>query len=279
MTALILFSCTKKEQIIIPDNNAPPDYTISDVTIENYVNKVYIAVLGREADSAEAKQGMDILRKNNLTSENRMEFLDTVFNKEVYPYRVCDIVRADLLDGMDTTEINYYIFIFNKALGDTVFMELWPEIELSKEKLEDLKNSPYDLAAKAIDVVEVHKRHVDNYIYNEFNMGTRNFVVSIFQHFLNRYPTESELDASSNMVDGINAIVFLQSGSSKEDFINIFFNTDDYYEGQVNSLYQRYLFRSPTSSEMSDATLKYMSSGSYTDLQKDILSLDEYIGL
>ena len=32
-------------------------------------------------------------------------------------------------------------------------------------------------------------------------MGTENFVVSIYQHFYHRYPTDHELEQASDMVD------------------------------------------------------------------------------
>ena len=32
-------------------------------------------------------------------------------------------------------------------------------------------------------------------------MGTENFVVAMFQHFLLRYPTDSELESAKDMVD------------------------------------------------------------------------------
>ena len=56
-------------------------------------------------------------------------------------------------------------------------------------------------------------------IYDEINMGTENFVVSIFQNFFHRYPTAAELYSASNMVDGNQSTIFNTNGSSKKDFI------------------------------------------------------------
>ena len=107
-------------------------------------------------------------------------------------------------------------------------------------------------------------------------MGTENFVVATFQNFLFRYPTNVELDNAKTMVDGLPASLFLLSGNSKADFIDIFFDSDDYFEGQVISLYHKYLFRDPDTEEMYRLTTEYFQSHNYQDLQLSILTSDEY---
>ena len=110
-------------------------------------------------------------------------------------------------------------------------------------------------------------------------MGSFNFVVSLFQHFLDRYPTQNEVNAGVNMVNGLSSVFFLTAGQSKRDFENIFFGSTDFYEGEVRGLYQQYLFRTPTSVEMTDGTLLYMQNDDYIELQKSILSKNEFIGI
>ena len=101
----------------------------------------------------------------------------------------------------------------------------------------------------------------------------------MFQHFLFRYPTVQELDDGREMVDGFQSIAFLQIGDSKEDYMDIFFASGDYFEGQVRSLFLKYLFREPTSGELLPLVTAYRSNLDYFLLQAEILSLDEYIGL
>ena len=61
--------------------------------------------------------------------------------------------------------------------------------------------------------------------------------------------------------------------------MNIIFNTDNYFESQVRELYIRYLFRQPTSIEMTTYATDYKTDLDYKKLQKSILSLDEYVGI
>src|SRR5205085_1157862 len=125
----------------------------------------------------------------------------------------------------------------------------------------------------------MHRRCVNNYFYDQINMGSENFVISCFQHFLNRYPTQNELSEGKKMIDGAPAILFLESGQSKDDFINIFFTSRDYYEGLAINLYQRFLLRNPSSIEMGNAATAFVNTHNYVQMQKDILSTNEYIGI
>jgi hypothetical protein len=74
-------------------------------------------------------------------------------------------------------------------------------------------------------------------------------------------------------------VLFLQSGSSKDDYLSIFFGSDDCYEGAVVRLYNDFLFRAPESLEMSVASIQYKNTGDYEQLQKDILATDEFVGI
>src|SRR5439155_24666436 len=129
---------------------------------------------------------------------------------------------------------------------------------------------PNDLKTHQLDISHLHSRCANNYFYDQINMGTDNFVTSCFQHFLNRYPTTYELTQSKNIVDGVvPGILFLQSGQGKPDFLNIFFNSLNYDEGLVTTLYRRFLLRAPASIEMGNATEKFQQTHNYEQIQKD----------
>src|SRR5262249_10211767 len=154
--------------------------------------------------------------------------------------------RIELLQGMDTSEITQRIAIYQLLLTDTSYMYLWNDIQMEINRLVEMKEVPDSLAGGVISYKEAQRRYIDNSFYDELNMGSFNFVVSVFQHFLNRYPTQNEITGGVNMVNGISGILFLTAGQSKSDFENIFFSSTDFYEGEVRSLFQQYLFRGPT---------------------------------
>ncbi len=274
---IFISSCSDEE--VIPDNAAPPDQTIENVTISNYVNRVYVSVLGREASESEKSTGYNLLRQNNLSNASRSQFLDQVFSSGSYLPHLYDFARTELLNNLDTAEITFYLSIFNLYLTDTTYQLYWSTFIYEIERLDSLQRVPSDLVNNLLDISHLHKRCANNYFYDQINMGTENFVISCFQHFLNRYPTANELSEGKKMVDGAPSILFLESGQNKTDFVNIFFASRDYQEGLAINLYNRYLLRNPTSIEMGNAVQAFSTSHDYVQMQKDILSTNEYIGI
>jgi hypothetical protein len=276
---VLVSSCKKDSEVIIGDNAPPPDGTISNVVKENYVNKSYISVLGRKPSSVELSAGISILNQHNLSVADRNLMLDNIFAASGYNQRMYDINVATLLNNLDTAQITQEIGLFAYLLTQPQYALQWQQIQVEKTKLELLKASVTDLNSGAISTIGLHKRCSNNFFYDQINMGTENFVISMFQNFLYRYPTEEELVQGKQIVDGFEGVLFLQTGTVKDDFVSIFFGSNNYFEGQVRDLYLKYLFREPTSVEMSAKASIYKSSLNYKSLQKEILSTDEYVGI
>lgn len=277
---VITFSaCKKTEEVHITDNQAPPDTTLSDILIDTYVNKAYISVLGRKPDDNEKAEAAAILEGNNLAMADRQEFIDIILNKPEYNAQVLKLASFDLLNTFDTAAIGQQILLFEFLLTDSAYAYIFDIIEMEIDRLEDMQATLDDMDNNTLTVRGMHRRLINNWFYDQINMGTENFVRSVFENFLFRYPTATELENGKQMVDGFNAVVFLEDGDSKDDFMDIFLDSDSYYEGQVRYLYLKYLFREPTSEEMATYANQYKLSGNYKLLQKTVLTLDEYVGI
>ena len=272
-------SCKKYDEAIITGNTVPPDQTISNNIIENFVNKSYISLLGRKPNSVEFTAGVSLLKLNNLSATDRNSFLNQVLSKPEYDAHLFDINNIDLLNNLDTNEFTGKILLFQFLLSDSSYISYWPILQIEMARLLVMQQILPQLQNGTAKTIDLHRVLIDNYFFDQINMGSLNFVVSMYQHFLRRYPTENELNNGIAMVDGDFAITFQQTGNSKTDFITIFFASNDYYEGQVRDLYLRYLFREPTSSESATLTIQYKSSNDYKQLQQTILVTDEFIGL
>jgi hypothetical protein len=276
----VAISGCKKDEILIPDNQAPPDSTISTLVFENYVTKCYISLLGREPSSSEESSAVAILSNGNLNEASRQEMLNLIVANEGYSQKIIEYNAIKLLNSaFDTTEIQTQIFVYTSLLSDPQYAPFYDLINEIIDDLETLLSTPEELANGTIGVREMHRRMVSNDIYDQINMGSFNFVLSLFNNFLFRDPTSEEHNAGITMVDGFVAVVFFETGNSKEEFIDIFLSSDDYYEGQVRDLYLRYLFREPTSEEQGYHSARYFNSDDFDQLKKDILSLDEFVGL
>lgn len=280
---LLLFcvvSCRKSEIIEVPGNTAPPDNTIEKTVVENYVTKAYISALGRQPTSEEKQRGEDLLMASSLSDSSRKVFIDQILALEEFNQNSYKLARAELLNNLDTAEIGQQLYVFNFLLQDPQYALFHDVIRQEIARLEQLRVIPADMASGMLTIEGMLRRCVNNSFYDNINMGSENFVVSNFQHFLLRYPTQAELEEGKKMVDGFEAALLLQSGSSKQDFITILFNSDNFKEGMVRKLFMRYLFRNPTNEELYLFTSLYRTSGSsYKELTKTIMITDEYAGV
>lgn len=278
LSVFIFMSCTKVEDVIVDGNIHPPDYTIENSTISNYINKLYISTIGREPTDNEFNSDFGVLRNSNLSQESREIVIDGILSKEEYNNNLFKLESANLLNGVDTAMINENVlilqFLSTTASGiDSIY------IHYELERMLEFQSVIEDLNNETISNIEMHKRMINNNFYDDINMGTENFVVSMFQNFMGRYPTTAEIENSSIMVDGGNSTMFFVAGSGKDDFIDIFFDSDEYYTGQTDILFNRYLFRTPTSEESINYSLDYIESKNYKHLQRRILSTNEFIGI
>jgi hypothetical protein len=221
-------------------------------------------------------------RLNRITSAftSRKFVLNTIVANAEYRTKMLEFNSIKLLNGLlDVAalqgQIDNYIFLQQQP----EYANLYDEIQAVIDNLILLRDSPAAFVNGEFGMEEMHRRLVSNDIYDQINMGSFNFVLSMFNNFLFRDPTGDEHDAGITMVDGFVAVVFFETANSKEEFTDIFLHSDDYYEGQVRELYFRYLFREPTSEEQSYHSVRYKESSNYERLQIDILSTDEFAGL
>lgn len=276
---LLLASCGDPgELIIVPDNQSPPDLTVPEVVKENFVNRVYITLLGRKPEGTELTLAMSTLDQDNASTPQRKVVIETVLEDPAFRERQYNIARIDLLNNFDTTDIALFRAVFTQYLTDPQYEPFIDLIQYEINRLDKLSQAPVRYFAGDINRAEMHQRMINNQFYDEINMGTQNFVLSVFEHFLNRYPTEAEEAQAILMCDGFYSVCFGLEGNSKEDFLDILITSDAYREGQVLDLYESLLFRDPNSQEMSLGTLLYGQTQSYDSLLLDIMISEEFLG-
>ncbi len=275
----ILSSCTKHEEVLIPGNVPPPDSTLSSIVIETYVNKAYISVLGRKPSDSEKAEGVTLLESSALSQASRESFIQTVLDKPEYYENLYKNYYTYLLVNFDTAQITQDIMLYQYFLTQPQYSQYIDRLNYEIARLETLRGVYPNLVAGNITVAQMHRIMIDNSFYDELNMGTENFVISSFEHFFSRYPTDAELAEANNIVDGLSGVLFFQIGTSKDDFLDILFGSEDYYGGQVKIVYNAYLFRQPTSEESALYSTYYKNTDDYKGLLKKVLTTDEYVGI
>jgi hypothetical protein len=275
----ILSSCTKQEEVLIPGNIPPPDSTLSSIVIDTYVNKAYISLLGRKPSDTEKSEGTTLLEGAALSQTSRESFIQSVLDKPEYYENLYKNYYTYLLVNFDTAEITQTIIIYQYLSTQPEYANFIDALNTEIGRLQALKSVYYNLAAGNISVPEMHYTMINNSFYDELNMGTENFITATFEHFLSRYPTDSELAEATKIVDGLSGVLFFEIGTSKQDFMDIFFASEDYYGGQVKIVYNAYLFRQPTTEESAYYSTYYKNSNDYKGLLKKVLTTDEYVGI
>lgn len=276
---LFIASCTKNDDEIIKGNVPPPDYTIDSATMDIYINKVYVNLIGREPIGTEKAEASATLKQHNFSKEDREQFLDNFFIKPEYNRNLYNIVRIEYLNNLDSAEIEDNIALYEYLQGQPEYAAFYQAIEEELVRMRAMRNIVPELNSGTLDFKGLLKKCTYNFFYDQINMGAENFVVSTFQNYLFRYPTDSELANGVGMINGANGVLFLQTGNSKQEYVDIFFNSDDYYEGQVRYMFVKYLFREPGSAEVSYYANLYKTTGNYKALQKQFFATDEYAGL
>ncbi len=212
--ALIISSCKKDKEIVVPNNNAPYYDGVPKVVLENYINRVFIDLIGREALDSEMAEQENFLLANKLSIASREQLItklqtDTthIVGDSSYQYayynrffelckaRVLEAASSDVIDQM-TGDVNYEA-VLDSVNGDSL------NFVLTKQKVNNLLAIGYceaDYRNDSIEIKDVFARMLNNGIYDQINMNTFNFLNASFNDLFFRFPTNNEFNAGYNMV-------------------------------------------------------------------------------
>ena len=288
---LIVVSSCKKDILVIDDNNPPVYSAIPTVLIENYINRIYIDLIGREPLDSEMLIDVQYLRDNDVSIESRDSLIyklqfDTLYiegdesYKLAYFHRIYDMVKVRLIEGASNGDISFYMsnhyadYEVDSVAGNLIEAQ---KHLLKYYRLSDIIDSELDYYNNIIDIKEMHKRMIYNSIYDQINMNTFNFVNAAFDNLLFRYPTQNEFNNSYFMIeDNQPFTIFGYSGSNKLDFTNLICDSREFYEGIIQWTYLTMLARIPTSIERDFLMNDFYITTDFQKLQRFIMTTDEY---
>ena len=284
-------SSCKREDNIIPNNNAPYYGEIPTLLLDNYVNRCYIDLLGREPLDNEMIEDVKFLRDNEVTIESRDQLLyklqfDTTFIEgdssynQAYFHRFYELVKVRLIEGAANSYINSenanWLFEYEKDSIAGNMINAYKRL-LEYNKLNDILKSEKQYRNGLISVSEYHRRMVYNSIYDDINMNTFNYINAIFDNLLFRYPTSYEFNECKLMIDDNSTQILMgASGNCKYDVTTIICNSDEFYEGLVNWSFITFLGREANVQERDELMNNLITFNDYQRIQRIILSSDEY---
>lgn len=285
-------SCKKEEEPETrPDNNAPSYDGIPTVIVENYVNRLFIDLIGREPLDVEMSAEVANLRAGDLTESARLTLIDKLMfdstyrpgdSSYYYAYynRFYEMTKARLLEGASDADISgeQSVAAFN-AYSDSLAGN-WAGYQQNKEvsdKLLAVMASQDEYRNGDITLREMYNRMLNNSVYDLINMNSFNFINASFDDLFYRFPTMAEFDASYEMVEYSNPeTLFGVAGQNKVEYIIILTNSIEYHEGMIRWAYLNLLAREPSTDEVYDMLSTLYTTQNIQSVQRNILKTDEY---
>lgn len=269
---LFLMSC-KKETIIVPDNNPPIVSAVPLVKIENYVNRVFIDLIGREPIDNEMSNEVATLRAADLSEQARLDLIQKLQTS------------TDFIEGDTSYQQAYYQYLYN--VGKIRLLEGASDAKISERIQNDnsegdlrliaVLNSRKDLLDGSINVEGMFQRMIHNRIYDDINMNTFNFVNATFDNLYWRFPSDAEFDAGYNMVEfNMNQDLLGSQGANKTDYVNIIATNKEMSEGIIIWVYQTLLARRPTTEETAVLLDDFFANKDIRLIQQAVMVKDEY---
>lgn len=291
LIASVAMGCKKTTERIVPNNQAPWYDGVPTVLVENYVNRLFIDLLGREPIDSEMAEHVAFLRAGNLSLDARAALVtrlqtDTMpvagdsSYASVYYKRLYEQMKVRLIEGASDAEIGGEIGILRQGAlvdslnGDLVAMR---QKQAEMRKYENILRSQWDYRYGIINLDSMCAWMVNNAIYDFINMNSFNFINATFDNLYFRFPTQSEFERAYVMVDAEEpASLFGQNGSNKDDYIKIVIGQREFWQGLVIWAYKTMLARDPGSAEVFQAMQQLQPSRNFHQILRNILITDEY---
>ena len=288
---LLLASCSKKDEKIVT-GNVPKNYEdIPTVKVENYINRIYIDLLGREPLNTEKIRDVGILRDGKLSFETRKQIItrlmtDSIFvpgdssYKRAYYQRIYDLTKARLLEGAEDGEfegqigISKFALLSSRLLGDSigVFSAM-----VTIYRCKNVLRSRREYQLGIININQMYAYMLNNPVYDIINMNTLNFVNASFDDLFFRFPIKDEFTIAYDIIDADKGgSLFGGYASNKAEYCQLLVNSREFHEGMVKWCYLTLIGREPTTQETYNLMVDYYPTQNLQKVQTLILMTDEY---
>lgn len=291
VAGLMLVQCKKTEQITVNNNQSPNYKLIPTIKVENYVNRVFIDLLGREATNIERSEMVALLRSGDLNAAVREKMIlklidDTTYRdgdssyRHAYSQRIYDLSKARFLEGASDDEIGQQIGLLDFAItvarldGDSV--TVYSSIN-AQQQYRKILNSRYEFRKRIKPFNNMCAVMLNNSIYDNINMNSFNYVNASFDDILGRKPSTDEFSRAYDIIDkNIPAQIFGTWAANKTEYSNALTNNSEFYESQIRWIYFVLLQRQATTQEVINLYNAYFTSKDLKDIQLPIMKSDEY---
>lgn len=286
----LLTSCDKDPELI--KGNEPPDYSSTPtLLVENYVNRLYIDLLGREPLDTEMKRDVLFLREDTLSQTARRELIvrlqsDTSYvagdssYKEAYYNRFYNMGKVRMIEGASNAILRQDMNnAFNSAFKDSLNGDSLGRAKslAAAKKLKKVLKIEEQYEQGEISIDTVFRRLANNAVYDRINMNTFNFIRATFDNMYNRFPTNAEFDKAWEMLENNQSVNLLgMNGQNRGDYLSIVTSSREFYMGLIRWQYKQLLARDPSTTEINRLFDDLYATKNIQKVQQEIMITDEY---
>ncbi len=246
-----------------------------ELTVESYIHRIHIQLYGRKASVPELIMGKIFLNSGSKSQAWRRIYCERLIKSEEFSLNGYNIARSELLNFIfnpDSSSIQETIDVWKRMYPDSIWR---PEVK----RLRKLQLIPRMLIDGKMNHEELQKTLIHNSYYDFINMGSENFVVSLYHNFLERPPTAYELKTGIILTNGNCTYFDNKFICGKENYISAFFSRKEYAEGQVRKLIRMLLYREARPQELKQYTDDYLLHRDHGRIWAQLLSSEEFINL
>lgn len=289
--AVSFLGCKTTETVQVK-NNQPPSYKgVSTLRIENYVQRMFIDLIGREATDIERISFTNQLKKAELHDSCRRRLVnillfDTTFRvgdssyRHAFAQRIYNLSKARFLEGASDPDIAQFIGNLNFAItisrlnGDSIGVYRYID---QRRKYVNLLNSRSALKNNTKDYRSMCALMMNNAIYDGINMNSFNYVNAVFDNCLLRKPTKDEFERAYAIIEkNIPRQLFQAVSSNKDEFCEAVVKSDAFHEAQIRWFYYVLIQREASTAEVSQLFSNFYNNHRIESVINTIVITDEY---
>jgi hypothetical protein len=289
----LLFVGCKKEDVVFEDNDAPPYAGVSTIVLSNYVNRLFIDLIGREPLDLEMTAEIAALRADSLSFESRGVLVDKLMNgdafiegdstyRRAYSVKLYENLKARFVEGAsDALLLEEYDLWRGNAISDSLNGNMTGYALKMQEanRLQDVLNSRAEWQGDEIEIDEMVRRMMFNSVYDNINMNAFNFVNASFDDLFFRFPTQPEFESAYTIIEfNQPAVIFNTVAQNKSEYLNALTATGEFHEGMVVWVYRSLLSREPNTVEVYTNSTDFSTTQNISAIQRAVLISDEYAG-
>ena len=292
ISALIFLSSgCKKDPDIVPGNDAPYYSEVSDLLIENYINRVYVDQIGREPFDTEMASELLTLKAAVLSKESRNAMIlnlqtstdfipGDISYKHAYYNRLYEQGKARFLEAASNVEIQEIMVLIAGGLDNDSLNGNWEGLAdryALLAKLQAVLDSEEKYRTGEMGISDVCAAMVNNAVFDEINMNTFNFINATFDNLFFRYPTELEFQTGYDMVEfNQPGNILGHSAQNKDEYVEILTTSREFYEGLIVWSYKLLLAREPSTAETNTLMTDLFTDHDLQKVQRAVMVTDEY---